>query len=200
VVGVFVSYAAYSVLMRLIGKHKWGTVVSGFMAAWASIFIASLSCALQLTISGTSPANIVIPAMGAIHALIGVGEGVITAGALGFVLSARKDLLQNVGNQNGISKGVLVGGFLLALVLAVLAPLASSHPDGLEWVAEQHGFLANARNAFYQIVPDYILPGISNPALATIAAGIIGVIIVFGVAWGMARVSRTSRSEKTTQG
>lgn len=199
VVGVFVSYAVYTLLIRFTGKFKWGTIVSGFIAAWVSIFIASLSCSLQLTISGTSPANIVIPAMSAIHALIGVGEGIITAGALGFILSARKDLLHNVGNQTRISKGVLIGGSLIALVLATLAPLASSHPDGLEWVAEQHGFLANARDAFYQIVPDYVLPGISNPALATIAAGIIGALIVFGVAWGTARVSKATSDKKTIQ-
>ncbi len=199
VVGVFVSYAVYSILMCLVRNTKWGTVVSGFLAAWSSILIASLSCSLQLTISGTSPANIVIPAMGAIHALIGIGEGVITVGALAFISAARKDLLQNIGTQTGTSKGVIVGGLLLALVLTVLAPLASSHPDGLEWVAEQHGFLEKARDAFYQIIPDYVLPGISDPALATIAAGIIGIVIVFGVAWGMARVNKPDRGQKTIQ-
>lgn len=197
IVGVFVSYAVYTISMRYLRNSKWGMVVSGFLAAWSSIFIASLSCSLQLTISGTSPANIVIPAMGAIHALIGIGEGLITTGALVFISSARKDLLQNAGSAAEVSKGVLSGGVLLALVLTVLAPLASSHPDGLEWVAEQHGFLANARDAFYQIIPDYIFPGISNPALATIAAGIMGIVIVFGVAWGLARVNKAGRGQKS---
>jgi hypothetical protein len=49
----------------------------------------------------------------------------------------------------------------------LLSPLASSHPDGLEWVAGQHGFIEVAREAVYNIIPDYTMPGIVNPALAT---------------------------------
>lgn len=190
IVGVFVSYAVYTLLGRLFKKQSWGVFISGFVAAWSSIFIASLSCALQLALSGTSPANIAIPAMGAIHALIGIGEGLITTGALTFVYAARKDLLQAAENAPSAHKSILVGGSLLTLVLAVLSPLASSHPDGLEWVAEQNGFLEAAKDALYNIIPDYAMPGIANPALATIAAGILGAVIVFGVAYGIARAEK----------
>ena len=34
------------------------------------------------------------------------------------------------------------------------------------------------------------MPGISNPALATIAAGIFGILIVFSVAYGIARAEK----------
>ena len=33
---------------------------------------------------------------------------------------------------------------VIAAILAIASPLASSHPDGLEWVAEQNGFLSAA--------------------------------------------------------
>lgn len=199
VIGVFVSYAVYTLLTRLFKKQTWGLFVAGFVAAWSSIFIASLSCALQLALSGTSPANIAVPAMGAIHALIGIGEGLITVGALAFLFAARKDLL-HIGEANPSgNKGIFIGGILIALVLAILSPLASSHPDGLEWVAEQRGFLDVARDALYNIIPDYTMPGISNPALATIAAGILGVIIVFGVAYGIARAEKRGKAQTDTQ-
>jgi cobalt/nickel transport system permease protein len=81
----------------------------------------------------------------------------------------------------------------------VLSPLASSHPDGLEWVAEKHGFIEVAREAFYNIVPDYSMPGISNPALATIAAGILGAVIVFGVAYGIARAEKRPSAQDDAQ-
>jgi len=74
-----------------------------------------------------------------------------------------------------------VGGLLLTLVLAVLSPLASGSPDGLEWVAEQAGFLEKAGGPSYTIIPDYVFPGISNEAAATIAAGIAGALIVLAV-------------------
>jgi cobalt/nickel transport system permease protein len=75
-------------------------------------------------------------------------------------------------------------------VVTLLAPLASPHPDGLERVAEDLGFIQAARDAPYQVIPDYVLPGISNEALATVAAGIVGTLIVAGVAFAVARIRR----------
>jgi len=87
-----------------------------------------------------------------------------------------------------------VTGLLIALALAVASPLASAHPDGLEWVAGQKGFLAAARGPLYKIIPNYVFPGVSNHALATILAGILGALIVFGVALGVAYVRRQRHS------
>jgi len=185
VVGVAVAHFTYQTARRLTGNQSWGLVSSGFVAGWASIFIAALAAALQLALSGTSPANIAVPAMAGIHALIGIGEGLITAGALTFVYNARRDLLVTSGAANN-SKAIWVGGLLIAILLAVLSPLASSHPDGLEWVAEQTGFLEMAQNPVYNIIPDYVLPGVENEAVATVAAGIIGTLIVLGVSLGIA--------------
>lgn len=199
IIGPFVAYALFTLLMKLFKKQTWGLFIAGFIAAWSSIFIASLACALQLALSGTSPANIAVPAMGAIHALIGIGEGLITIGALAFIFAARKDLLIADANKPARNIGVVVGGLLISLVLVVLSPLASSHPDGLEWVAEKHGFIEVAREAFYNIVPDYSMPGISNPALATIAAGILGAVIVFGVAYGIARAEKRPSAQDDAQ-
>ena len=75
VIGVAVSYAVYTLVNKVIRKGKWATGLKGFLAGWCSIFIAALAAALELAISGTSPANIAVPAMGGIHALIGIGEG-----------------------------------------------------------------------------------------------------------------------------
>lgn len=200
VVGVFVAYAVFTLINRVLRNQKWGIFMSGFFAAWGSIFIASLSCSLQLAASGTSPANIVVPAMVAIHALIGIGEGLITAGALAFIHATSKGLLKVNESKLVAYKGVMIGGSVIALLLAVLSPLASSHPDGLEWVAEQHNFISHARAALFNLIPDYAMPGISNPALATIVAGIIGVIIVFGVACGVGRAGKRSALKEKRQG
>ena len=79
-------------------------------------------------------------------------------------------------------------------VNASASPLASTHPDGLEWVAAQQGFLNKAQAAPISIIPNYALPGVSHGALATILAGVIGVIIVFGVALSIAYVRRNRQS------
>ena len=88
-------------------------------------------------------------------------------------------------------------GLLLALTVALFSPLASSHPDGLERVAADKGFIDRAQDAPYQIIPDYSLPGIDNEALATIAAGLLGTLIVFALAYGLAYLLRR-RSEQIT--
>jgi cobalt/nickel transport system permease protein len=48
---------------------------------------------VELIVSGTSPAELVLPAMLGVHAFIGVGEALITAAALAFIAATRKDLL-----------------------------------------------------------------------------------------------------------
>ena len=80
------------------------------------------------------------------------------------------------------------GALLLAFALAILSPLASSWPDGLERVAEDAGFIDKAIEAPYEIAPDYVIPGIPNDALATISAGILGVVIMFGLGYGLAKL------------
>lgn len=194
IVGVAVAYMVYRTIYRLSRGKQWGILVGGFLAAWASIELAALACALQLAASGTSPANLTVPAMGGIHALIGIGEGLITVGALAFLYASRRDLLTAGEGSAAQGKVVWGGGLAIALLLAFLSPLASTYPDGLEWVAEEHGFIEAARAPLYEIIPDYVFPGISNEALATILAGIVGTLIVFGVALAIS-YSRRKRQE-----
>jgi cobalt/nickel transport system permease protein len=80
------------------------------------------------------------------------------------------------------------------LVVAILAPLASSDPDGLEWVAGEHEFLDTAQEALYSIIPDYAVPGVDDPALSTVLAGVIGVLIVFLAMVGLGWLLRQRRS------
>jgi len=190
IIGVAVSYFVYRSLLRLFGSRTWSIPTAGFIAAWTSIELAALAAALQLALSGTSPANIAIPAMGSIHALIGIGEGLITVGALLVVRASRPDLLTG-GQQRPVAGAALwIGGLVIALLLAIASPLASAFPDGLEWVAEQQGFLEAAQGPLYEIIPDYVFPGIPNEALATIVAGILGTLIVFGLSLGLAYARR----------
>ena len=182
VIGVTVAYFTYQTVQRLASGKRWGIFAGGFLAAWLSIEIAALATGFELALSGTSPANIAIPAMGGIHAIIGTGEGLITVGALALIYATRPDLLHASEGPQKTEKLAILVGLLLALLLAIASPLASARPDGLEWVAEQKGFLEAAQSPIYQIIPDYAFPGISNQAAATILAGILGTLVVFGVA------------------
>ena len=183
IIGPFVSYGVYRLVNWLTGGTRQGIFAGGFAAAWVSVEMTALAVALQLALSNTSPANIAIPAMAGVHVLIGVGEGLITLGALSLVYAARRDLLRAGQPQPAGNTPVWVGGLVITLLLAILSPLASTNPDGLEWVAGQAGFLEVAQKPTYSIIPDYVLPGISNEATATILAGITGALIVLGVSF-----------------
>lgn len=186
VVGVAVSYAVFSIARKLAGGRRVGIMSGGFVAAWVSIFVTALGVGLQIAASGTARADFTIPAMGGVHALIGIGEGLITVGALAFVTATRPDLLKLGEARAAGGRAIAVGGLALALALTVLSPIASANPDGLEWVAEQQNFGESAQGSPFSIIPDYAFPGIDSPALATIVAGVLGTLIVFGVTLAVA--------------
>ena len=86
-------------------------------------------------------------------------------------------------------------GLITCLLVACLSPLASSSPDGLERVAEDKGFIGLGQEAPFQIIADYVFPGIETEAVATILAGLIGTLILFGVVYGMAWLLKSRRRE-----
>lgn len=75
--------------------------------------------------------------------------------------------------------------FIFCMGVATLSPLASSSPDGLERVAEDKGFISLAGSSPISVIKDYVFPGIHNQALATILAGWLGTVVVFGLAFGV---------------
>ncbi len=84
---------------------------------------------------------------------------------------------------------------LVCLAVVSFSPLASSLPDGLERVAEDKGFTDVGKEAPYQIIADYVFPGIENEAMATILAGWIGTLILFGMAYGVAWLLQSRKRE-----
>jgi ABC-type Fe3+ transport system permease subunit len=82
-----------------------------------------------------------------------------------------------------------IGGLLIAvLVVVVLAPLASTDPDGLERVAEDLGFLDQAENVVGGLLGGYSIPGLEDPAISTIVSGLVGIAIVVLVIIGIGRL------------
>ncbi len=84
---------------------------------------------------------------------------------------------------------ILAGGLLAALaVTGLLAPLASSAPDGLERVALDLNF-ADLAGDSWALAPDYTAPGIAWPALAAALAGIGGAVLVWASNYAMGRAA-----------
>jgi len=186
---VFIGYTAFIWIGRGFGHSARGRWIGAAMGAWLGVEAAALATALQLAVSGTSPLPIALPAMVGVHALIGIGEALITVGALSFIGQTRPDLVAGETRASAGSGWIAVG-LVIALVVVLLSPLADSNPDGLERVAEDHGFATLSEAPVYETLPDYTVPGIDNEALATIIAGVIGVLIVAGVGYTVARMNK----------
>jgi len=77
---------------------------------------------------------------------------------------------------------------LISVGLALLSPLASGSPDGLERVAEDRGFLGLAQNSPFQVIADYVFPGVHNEILATVLAGVLGTAVLFGLVYGLGKL------------
>ncbi len=134
--------------------------------------------------------------MAGVHALIGLGEGFITVATLTFLERVRPGVVKAGADSSEMRQSQLVAfGLLIALLIAMLAPLASSAPDGLEAVAERGGFADLAADPWFKLLTDYSLPLLSNPVLSTIAAVGLGTIVVFFIGLGLGRVTAASESE-----
>ena len=82
-------------------------------------------------------------------------------------------------------------GLLISLGLALfVAPFACSWPDGLDKTAQALGFEQHAREKplMPAPVPAYKIPWIGSERVATSVAGAAGTVLVFGLAWVLARV------------
>ena len=93
VVAVFASYGLYWAIARFAHAAPWVRMAAPFAAAWVSVQLAALATTFELALSDTSPLNVALPAMMGVHALIGIGEGLITTAAVAFIWTTRRDLL-----------------------------------------------------------------------------------------------------------
>jgi cobalt/nickel transport system permease protein len=194
-VGAIGGYAIYSPLRRLI-RDQTGVLIGGMLAAWFSVILASGTFALELAASvGWSGFFNVLGWMALVHAGIGLGEALITGLVLRFILLMRPDMIHDPRPDGTSSVGrvgrAALGGLGIALAVTVfLAPFASEYNDGLEWVGGKLGFLKEGEAILSAPIPDYqlALPGVSHVKVATAIAGVVGTLVVFGVAWGFAGV------------
>lgn len=176
--GLLTALVGYGLYRTVIGRSRGVRLGVAGVAAWLTVMAGALATALQLWLSGTARLDVVLPAMLGVHALIGIGEGLITVAALGFIERTRPDLIAEANSPARGGPGWVVAGGLIAMAVVILSPLASADPDGLERVAIDLGFIDRGAAAPYTILPDYIVPFLGETPLSTIAAGAIGAAIV----------------------
>jgi cobalt/nickel transport system permease protein len=183
-IGVYGGYATW----RLFSRWFPGVKAEGIgllLGAWTSVVLASAACALELAASGKARLSLVLPAMLLTHAVIGAGEAIITVAVVTFVARVRPDLVYRPGRVVAVSpQRLAIAGLVAAFGIALLlSPLASSLPDGLDWVAQKLGF-GEPEPSTPAPMADYQVPGVDSKALSTVLAALIGTCLCLGAAWG----------------
>ena len=175
-----------------LGGSRSASILGAGAAAWLAVVAAAGFTTLQLGLSGTTNIAVGLPAMLGVHALIGIGEALITVAALTFIARTAPDILAGVSAPRKASPvRRLAIGVVIAGGVATLASLfASADPDGLEAVAEQLGFLDAGLSAPFELFPDYTIPGLDGTA-STVVAGLLGMIVVIGVLMALGRLARS---------
>lgn len=82
------SWCCYWIYRRL---EKFGTLGLA-VSAWLSVVLGAAACALELAFSGTVPLLVVLPTMVTFHAIIGIGEALVTVSAVAFVKRLKPEI------------------------------------------------------------------------------------------------------------
>ncbi|MDI9624284.1 MAG: PDGLE domain-containing protein [Methanothermobacter sp.] len=89
-------------------------------------------------------------------------------------------------------KKLIVGGAIIALIIAALAPfLASQNPDGLESTAEKVMPNPETEPVIESPLPDYTIPGLGKEG--EVLALVLGTIIVLIIAYGISAALKTGK-------
>jgi cobalt/nickel transport protein len=91
----------------------------------------------------------------------------------------------------------VLSGLALALsIAAFVSPFASKDPDGLDRVSQDLKFEEKAieepptkQLPFFHIFEEYSIKAVPNEKVSTALAGITGTLVVFGLAWGIGKLT-----------
>jgi cobalt/nickel transport system permease protein len=183
VVGTLAAAGLYALATRCVSGAK-GQLLGACAATFGSVLAAASVCAVELAASGTYGLAEVFTAMVRVHAAIGLSEALATAALVGALIAIRSE------GRSLSSRKLMVGSLALAVAVAgLLAPLASTAPDGLEKVAQDLNFANLGSDNLWAVAPDYVTPGIVWPALAVALAGVAGVAVVYVTAYTVGRTA-----------
>jgi len=92
-------------------------------------------------------------------------------------------------------------GLIIALIMATVVSIYSStDPDGLEWVSltleEKGEWSAEEKPVIDAPIAEYLVPGIESETLAGSIAGLMGVIFMFILVYGLGKVLGKKNDKK----
>lgn len=166
VIAPLMGWGVYTMLKPLLSRGEAsagkaftaGEALAIGAGAWASVFVAAAACAAQLAVSHEISdgafgiaATVSVPAMLGYHAVIGVGEAVITVGVAAYVLRVAPEMFKEgrgvrerlPGLRGMFTSRIAQATAAIMVAFALALPLyfvySSEGADGLEQTMEDAG-------------------------------------------------------------
>jgi cobalt/nickel transport system permease protein len=97
IVTVVVGWLVFRLGVRFVKTPKGAAIVAG-VAGFVTVPASAMAFVAEYAVGGTAPVSLaaVAAAMGGVHVLIGIGEGIITGLVVAAVLASRPDIVAGV--------------------------------------------------------------------------------------------------------
>jgi cobalt/nickel transport system permease protein len=185
VIGAGVGFLLYRWVFALLGNGETRRTLAAALAAFGSTVLVGTAVALELSMSGTVPLGAALLVVGGAHVLVGIGEAVLTGSILTLVLRSRPDLVTAVASPTRGTRRFAFAALGLTVTVAVgAAYLASSRPDVLAAAAARFGLTGRETGI---VTPPFA--GYAAPFGGPWVAAVVGVAVLFLLAWGVTRLT-----------
>lgn len=207
VVTSFGGYAIFRLFRTVLPKSATGVTAATGLASGLSVVLGAAAFSVEWLFGATVPVpfDTVFGAMVGVHLLIGIGEGVLSALAIGAVLASRPDLVHGardlersqIADRSPVkTRTFFLAGVLVALLFAsIVSQFSGTGPDGLGRMATETGIIGRAADHALAggVFAGYATAGLGNGPLSLAIAGASGVAITLFVGFGVFSAVRHGR-------
>ena len=152
--GFYIVVLIVKTLNKTSIKHQMKISIATALGSYSAILLASLVCGIEISLGGAIPIEIAIPAMVYWHIFIGIGEAIISALIVSYIIKVKPDLIlpKSLMERKKVhfnfskykrpitSVIIVIGGLMLMIAVGFTIGVLSDAPDGLERVLiDQNG-------------------------------------------------------------
>jgi cobalt/nickel transport system permease protein len=178
--------AAYGIF-HLAGAGRWRRLAI-FAGGTLSVLVSALLALAELAASGVPMPGAVLGVSLLLFLVSATIEGAITLVVLDALETVQPRFIYTPAPRR--AWGLILTGVAAVLLAGVGVMFASTHPDGIEKLAQQLGIASHTRTLIQAPLADYELGAATSPWLRKSAAGLAGLLAVYSVSIVLARFVR----------
>lgn len=187
IAGVLAGYLPYRLWGA--GRHRKAAI---FAAGAVSVMVSALLAVSELLASRVPLRPAILAFLLVVFAMSALVEGVITVAVVQGIERLSPRIIRHTAPQRSWAWALAGAG---AVLLAAAGGLvASTNPDGLQWLGAQLDMLGRISNLLPAPLADYRIGWLGTPWLAKAAAGVAGAVLVGLICIALGRSAARTRS------